>query len=96
MTEKQKLEHRRKHKDNSIDYIKTYDLNLTNSELKSIGELQYANGITLGQVILTFGNEIKSLKEQVNKLEDNNKFLETKVKELETVNKEIIKGKLKL
>jgi len=96
MTEKQKLEHRRKHKDNTIDYIKTYDLNLTNSELKGVGELQYAQGITLSQVILSFGNEIKELKAKVVKLEENNIELKNKLEQVEKINKEIIKGKLKL
>jgi hypothetical protein len=96
MTEKQKLEHRRKHKDNTIDYIKTYDLNLTNSELKGVGELQYAQGITLSQVILSFGNEIKELKAKVVKLEEKNIELENKLEQVEKINKEIIKGKLKL
>jgi len=96
MTEKQKLEHRRKHKDNTIDYIKTYDLNLTNSELKGVGELQYAQGITLSQVILSFGNEIKELKSKVVKLEEKNIELENKLEQVEKINKEIIKGKLKL
>ena len=96
MTEKTKKEHIRKHKNINIDYIKAFNLSLTETEIKSVGELKYADDYTLAQVITSLAENLKQAQVDIQALRNKNEELEQKVLQVEKVNLEIIKGKLAL